>query len=389
MYQVKEYLLPVNGENRIAGYDIARGIAILLMLIINFKGALSLHESYPEWISDIINFLDRRAAVALVIVSGIGLTLFMKNPGTIGYVNPRPGSRRKLIDRAAFLFLSGYTLSIIWAADILHFYAVFIFIGVFMAARSNRFLFTTAVIFWMVSLVQFFEIYGNLQDDQYYNFIITHLINLFFTGYYPVFPWAAFFIAGMFLGRLDLQDKYLRRRIMTIGLFLLIFIELISRHFVSLSESIRSASSTHFDTNMVLLLALGWIMEIDLTIPTPFSVVSGLCSGIIVVMAGVSLSLSKQTKLVRYMIIGGRNTLTIYIGHIVFLILFCEIFKVSNSQGVISAVLGATLFFFVYIKGISLWFKKYNNGPVETIMRRFSFQRLFLKKPHNVIGSHV
>jgi uncharacterized membrane protein YeiB len=204
-----------------------------------------------------------------------------------------------------------------------------------------------------------------------------------------VFPWAAFFIAGMFLGRLDLQDKYLRRRIMTIGLFLLIFIELISRHFVSLSESIRSASSTHFDTNMVLLLALGWIMEIDLTIPTPFSVVSGLCSGIIVVMAGVSLSLSKQTKLVRYMIIGGRNTLTIYIGHIVFLILFCEIFKVSNSQGVISAVLGATLFFFVYIKGISLWFKKYNNGPVETIMRRFSFQRLFLKKPHNVIGSHV
>lgn len=102
MNQTIGYSLPENSGNRIIGYDIARGIAIFLMLIITFKGALSLQEVNPNWISEVIEYLDRRAAVALFIVSGIGLTLFTKKPETSGYANPRTGSRRMLIDAAVF-----------------------------------------------------------------------------------------------------------------------------------------------------------------------------------------------------------------------------------------------------------------------------------------------
>ncbi len=367
---------PPNGGNRIIGYDIARGIAIFLMLIINIKAILPSHGADPKLISNVFDFLDRRAAAALVMVSGIGLTLFTKNPGTMEDTELRSGSRRTLIDRALFLLISGYVFSIIWDADILHFYGVFILIGVFLAARSNRVLIAAAALFWMVSFIQFFEIYDYLQEDLYFSSLYTPLIHLFFTDYYPVFPWAAFFISGMFLGRLDLQNNGLKKRILITGLLLFIGSELISRFFTGLSDLIHSCSSALLQNNLSFVHTIGWLVEIDLKRPTPFSAISAAGSGIIIITAGISLAAARQTNWINYLIIGGRNTLTLYITHIIFLILVCEMFKGSSlKEGVIPTPFIAVFVFFIYVKCSSWWLERYGNGPFETLMRRFAFFR--------------
>ena len=101
------------GYQRIAGYDLARGIAVFVMLFINFREVFALQDVSWPWLSDAIALFNRRAAVVLVMVSGAGVSLIFRNMGA--------KSRRILLDRAVFLFLAGGLLSRIWSADILHF----------------------------------------------------------------------------------------------------------------------------------------------------------------------------------------------------------------------------------------------------------------------------
>ena len=137
LQRIESGVQPLNMD-RIIGYDVARGIAILIMLIINFKGVLSAQDANPQWLSDVINFLNRRAAIILVMISGIGLTLSTKALDMNNCLLLRAGSRSLLLNRAFFLLISGYLLSIIWSGDILHFYAVFICLGIFLAPSSNK-----------------------------------------------------------------------------------------------------------------------------------------------------------------------------------------------------------------------------------------------------------
>ena len=65
-------------SNRIIGYDLARGLAILIMVVINFKVMLSVNDTFPGWLSSAVDFMDRRAAVMLVMIAGAGISLMTK-----------------------------------------------------------------------------------------------------------------------------------------------------------------------------------------------------------------------------------------------------------------------------------------------------------------------
>lgn len=91
-------------KKRIQGYDLARGVAIFAMVVIDFKGFFCIDETFPEWLYALIEYMDRRAAVALVMIAGASMTLMI---GRVGITK----SRNTFFKRAAFLMFCGILIS--------------------------------------------------------------------------------------------------------------------------------------------------------------------------------------------------------------------------------------------------------------------------------------
>src|SRR6478672_5627988 len=60
---------------RIAGYDLARALAILGMVLVHFSLVMSFRRMNEGWLAHVIEFLDGRAAATFVVLAGVGLTL--------------------------------------------------------------------------------------------------------------------------------------------------------------------------------------------------------------------------------------------------------------------------------------------------------------------------
>ena len=184
-----------SSSDRIIGYDFARALAIIGMVIVNFKIVMNAGTSGPSWLSWFTGLLEGRAAATFVILAGIGLSL-MTNRARIHNDDTVPGKIRiRLLKRAMFLFFIGLLYTPIWPADILHFYGVYIAIGIlFLTASSRRLLVVSGlfVLGFVVLLLLFdYEKGWNWSTLEYSGFwtptgMIRHL---FFNGFHPVIPW--------------------------------------------------------------------------------------------------------------------------------------------------------------------------------------------------------
>ena len=187
---------------RIQGYDLARGVAIFAMVVIDFKAFFCIDKTFPQWLYTLIEYMDRRAAVILVMLAGAGMTLMSRRAGLAE-------TRNTLFRRAVFLMLCGILIDRIWPADILHFYGFFILIGLVMAQLSAPGLLVGAAVFWLISFPGLSDsVCGYLENLTAGGSLPNQLADLFFTGYYPVFPWASFYLIGMWLGRQDLKKRH-------------------------------------------------------------------------------------------------------------------------------------------------------------------------------------
>jgi uncharacterized membrane protein YeiB len=117
-------------RSRIEGFDLARAVALMGMVVVNFTAMMDI-EVYPmEWIGAAVDFIFGRAATVFVMLAGASLSLMADNRANrVG----APGLKSYLIKRCILLLVAGMVLSYWWEADILHFYAPKLF-------RSHRFL---------------------------------------------------------------------------------------------------------------------------------------------------------------------------------------------------------------------------------------------------------
>src|SRR5690348_16316813 len=60
---------------RILGYDVARSLALLGMIVVHFGLVMAADPARPAWSAWIMHGLDGRAAATFVILAGVGLTL--------------------------------------------------------------------------------------------------------------------------------------------------------------------------------------------------------------------------------------------------------------------------------------------------------------------------
>src|SRR5215468_7802278 len=64
-----------DAAGRILGYDVARSLAMLGMIVVHFGLVMAADPTRPAWSAWIMHGLDGRAAATFVVLAGVGLTL--------------------------------------------------------------------------------------------------------------------------------------------------------------------------------------------------------------------------------------------------------------------------------------------------------------------------
>ena len=366
---------PIHSQ-RAEGYDIARSLAFFGMILVNFWALMEMGVSCLEWLTFILILIQGRAAAAFVILAGVGLSLLSK-----GVLNHDPIAVRvhrfRIWRRAFFLFAMGVLNAIICPMDILHFYALYFIVGAVLVSFSNprllALMVTPIVIFALLMLLFDFDRsmeWGGLSSREWVN-PLRLARHLFFNGHYPFFPWISFLIVGLWLGRQDLFNVRVRRKILLAGIVGVASSELLSWIIVYVAES-----HDYFLNPMLLLL---WV-AIDPWEPMPFFMISACGTALVAIICLVIWTENfKGSRWLRPFVAVGQTTLTLYIIHIVVGEAWLRAMKLWHIDSSLFPLLGGGLFFGLSLCGCYFWKKHFGRGPLEWVMRSF-FDTSFFRR---------
>lgn len=343
-------------RKRLNGIDFARCLALLGMLLVNYRLAMANMDSNElDWLSALVTILEGKAAALFVILAGIGLTLSTRKMSWLD-------AQKKIFWRAIFLFIIGLLNSTIFPADIIHYYAVYFVLGA-LCLRLPTLLLCFFIL--LCSLIPIYLIYHfdyntswNWQTLTYQDFwtLKGFMRNLWFNGFHPIFPWLAFLLLGIYLGRLNLAEKKTQYFLFLIGLSVALFSKLLSYGFTLYWH----------DANWL------WLLSSSPIPPTPFYVLTA--SGIAVAVIGFCLLLYQYCpnfKLMNYLLPAGRQTLTLYMMHIIIGMGLLEYLGMLGGQNTLDAVLFALFYFFCAVVYANVWSKYFQYGLLEGIMMIF------------------
>jgi uncharacterized membrane protein YeiB len=350
------------------GLDAARGLAVLVMALVNFDVVLSMESRQPEWLRTFTDVFAGRAAATFVTLAGMGVVLL--------------GERRVLLRRALFLGILGYGWYELWPGDILHFYAFYLTCGALCLRLSARWVLALAPLatlgFWV--LFQVFD-YGAGWDWETLDYVDFwepqgQLRQLLFNGLHPLLPWLSFLFLGMGLAKLDLPQQRISRHSMLWAAAALLGAEALSWYASSLSDD-REAWAHLSDW----FRAPDAIWGTSPLPPGPLYVLSAAGSAVLCIGACLELARLKRSRtLLQPVIAVGQLALTSYVAHIFFLYFLvmpvvAELLTSADQPGDLELWLtwGATIAFGVLaLAGAALWRRYYRRGPLEGVMRRLT-----------------
>ena len=355
---------------RIAGYDLARAIALLGMIFVNVKYQMEAEDygtPFQIWLS---NLIDGRPAVTFVILAGAGLSLLNLRPGR----SNKPSAAKvnsTILKRAAFFFLIGLAFSRIWHADILHFYGVYFAVAVFLVNSSGRTLFTVSIAAWIATI--FFAYHFNFFADTATDNVWApefwtgkgFLENLFFSGCYPVFPWIMYFFIGMWLGRQNIADRRLQKKILLIAVLIMV----LSETCAWMIENIIITEST-LDRFPLIYFLIGT----DPFSSSVLAVFSASGSALLIIVLSMMVAQKAGTsKWMKPFLSASQMSLTLYIAQIG----SCQLFLMAIGQAdrenpltyawLCAAVLNVAAIAFAYF-----WVNHFRRGPFEKFLRWLS-----------------
>jgi uncharacterized protein len=355
-------------NNRIVGYDLARAVAILGMLLVNFSVLLGSGTSDPTWLDYLIEMIKGRAAATFVVLAGVGLSLLTKSVSLSKDRAAINAKRLTLLKRSFFLLVIGlFNFFISPISDILHFYAFYIAIGACLLTLSNRSLAVLAlatitarpVIMIGFEVVKSWD-FNTVAGTGIWNVpgVIGHFL---FNGCFPVIPWMAFVMVGMWIGRRDLSDHYLRKKILLIGIGAVAFSESVSRVFIHVS------SWAQLDPKGLL----PWF-GIAAGDPTPLCMLSAMGTALVVI--SLSMMLADRCGNARWLnphIAVGQTALSLYVAHIIVGNLFLKAIETHEMELLFFPVWGTIVFYTSALLFSYYWTKRFRKGPLEFFMRKF------------------
>lgn len=353
-------------RERLLGYDFARCLAIVGMVLINFPIFLATLEGEAggllAWIA---NIHYGRAAALFVTLAGAGVALMTQGANLWAV-------RRTLLLRALFLFVLGNALFLVWRIDILHFYAFYLAIAALLLITLPRWALLAGIVLIAIATVAMNIIWpdientldvstawppdGGAERPSYYS-VQGMAQNVFISGVHPVMPWIAFLMAGIWVGKHDLTDVPTRQRMLAIGAMLGVGMPL-------LSVLLEHAPLYGFaPAEMMLFLGV-------LHAPSPLYLFAAIGTSIFVIaLSQIITAHWGGARAVRAMVHAGQMALTLYLTHALLgVVIPQDVFGAPRFP--LAWVLGYALAFSLAIITLAhLYRLRFKRGPIESVMR--------------------
>ena len=375
-------------EQRFASLDVARTIALFGIIVLNYHGYLNFQSTgatktpsiFERWWHPFEGALANPFPVGFVMVAGMGVALLMQDVARANshrdvneIARTRTEARWRLARRGLFLFTLGYGIEWVWAGTILPYYGAYFVVASIIAIWSARKLIALAVISSIAAAIiewwrleQSFD--GNLTTWLSPSTPSTPrdlMIRLFIDYTHPLFPWLAFFITGILLGRKYHDIVRIRSKLLIIALGTAALSYITNAIVNSLvrddaDNGVRSAlvwrhlvSTRPFDRSVLYVLAsLGVVV-------TVFLIITILCERF---KGSFGVRIAQTT---------GQLTLTIYLAHIFIYNFVVNQVGLVQPTGLDTAMTMSIVVFVVAVIWANWWSPLFGRGPAERLYRRF------------------
>jgi uncharacterized protein len=356
-------------KQRIIGFDLARAYAILGMFIVNFN---TVFGSFTDntFLAQFLGLFSGNSSSTFVILAGMGISLMTSRNG---YGLAEKLKLKAIITRRSwFLFIIGLALYTWWPADILHYYGGYMRLAILILFVPKKYYLWAAllaiVIFHLLFAAIPYETGWNFKTLEYTDFWTVNgfLRNTFYNGWNSIFPWVAYFFAGMWLGRLDWEGLKLQRKMFLFGFGLFCFV--IALQFY--------ANGTIANKDLYMYITADYIPPFPAFMLGTFGFSLMLISTFMFI--GGKFGNNEYAKMFAST---GKMTLTHYISHLTIGMIAFAFIIGKNYTGHLSEkaaaspifiLLFAVSYFILSCLFSKLWIRKFKYGPIEAIMRKIS-----------------
>ncbi|MFG2949179.1 DUF418 domain-containing protein [Streptomyces adustus] len=377
---------------RLVGIDLARGLAVL--------GMYSAHVGPDVAVGGPVGFLLEtargRSSALFAVLAGFSLVIITGRP------QPRPGragrqAAARIVIRAVVLMALGYALT---ALDtqvdvILSFYGL-LFLAVLPLHRLRAATLAVLAAVGALALPQLlYAVRKPIEEGTWADTVVAYdplarisgtdgMMELLFTGAYPVLTWAPFLIAGMAVARLDLTRPGIRSRLARTGGALAVLgyggswlaLRLVPHALTTIAAATNGhpASSAWWSDTVgepESGTPLAWLLVAAPHSQTTFSVL-GNTGVALMVMAGcltVADRMPRLTRLATPVSAVGMTALTAYVAHIVALWLLTDVWSVPAVEDEKMSALPVLLAFIAgALLAATIWTRHFRRGPLEHLL---------------------
>lgn len=356
-------------NRRIIGIDIARALAIIGMIVVNFK--IVFGGEGTIWVKTFASIFEGKAAATFVVLAGVGLALITKNAIESNNIEILKNAKRRIIKRALLLFLIGISYITIWPADILHFYGIYMIVVLLLLKSNGRFVifsgFVLIMMYPLLMIIWNYEAGWNFDTLNYQEFwIIKGFVrNLFYNGFHPVIPWAAFMVFGYWLGKQDLQNTKFVKRLFAYSFIAFMSIQLISLLLINILS----------DGSQQMTKELTEILGASPMPPLPIYMFNGIAIAFTTISACILIGKKyENNKIIDALNKTGQLALTFYVAHVVIGMGIIDVINPDKlgQYSVDFSVGYAMIFSGLYILFAVIWLKNNKSGPLEWVFRKLT-----------------
>jgi uncharacterized membrane protein YeiB len=354
-------------SDRLVGYDIARGMAVIGMILVNVPSIMGSLYSASGPLGSLLDFIVGRAAVLFVILAGIGVALMGDSPRDLDAGNVGSSVRERVLRRGVILLLAGYGFQQVWEADILHYYGLYLMVGALVLARRGRFLGWIILAVWLAGGTAYFDHITGLTgiDDLLLKSLdfwpVILVTELLFGHYYGFFPWFGFFALGMLLGRLP--PHWVRR---PSAILLLVAALLLTHALDRVGTQFLDGASCDRDWPFLMLTS-------EVFPNSPAFTLSAVITAMLILVTAFYLADRAPESIVADLLSAvGRTSLTVYVGHVLLVGSIAQIMPAGVPLPLESALLMALGVCSLAVGFAFVWLQIFPYGPLEWGLRRLS-----------------
>ena len=321
------------------------------------------------WVKSFASAFDGKAAATFVVLAGVGLALMTNSALRNNDSKKLKTARKRIAKRALFLFIIGLSYIIIWPADILHFYGVYMLVILLLLSSNEKTILISAIALILIYplLISFwnYETGWNFNTLDYLDFWTFNgfFRNLIFNGFHPVIPWTSFMLIGFWFGKQDLKSDQFIKKTFWVSSIAFIIIQILSHFTISLiSEGNQQTASE-----------LTEIIGTNPMPPLPIYMFNGIAISISIISACIIIGKRFPTsKIILALNKTGQLALTFYVVHVIIGMGIIEVINLEKmgNYPIEFSIVYALVFSLLCVIFAVYWLKNRTSGPIEWIMKK-------------------